>query len=111
MSEKFNKPEDVRSDDVLNKIINDAIKEVVDLFGDQMTERDGYMLSSVIGEQSTSPIARIIYLRQIKDSAGVSSELINYVNQALETIKQGFNQQEINLCRAPFGGSLLTDIS
>ncbi len=110
MPERVPQAEEIRSNDVLNSIINEAIQEVCDSFNDDMSERDMYMLSAVMGEVNTSPDGRLIYLRQSRDMVGVSKNMKEYINQVLLTVKQKFNQAEIEKCRAPFGGSLLDEI-
>ena len=101
--------EEFRSNEILDTIIGDAITEVIELFGETMTARDRRLLESVMAEMSTLPLGRIVYLRQMIDSAGVSIEMKHYINQVLQTLRQKFNPEEKKQCLI-FSGSLLDDV-
>jgi hypothetical protein len=106
--ENSEKEGQLRSNEVLDEIIREAIVECIDVFASQMTERDKQMLMSVVREGGDMhPLNRIIYLGQISDAYGVSEDINEYVIQIKQTLKQKFNSAEIKVCQAPFGGSLL----
>lgn len=94
MIEKFNNSEVLRTEEQVNEIINTSISEVVDTFKDSMTPRDAEMLSSVIQEKGTNPVARVQYLLQIKSSVGVSESITEYVNHVLQTLRQELTPAE-----------------
>lgn len=89
-----NNQEGLLSEAEVNALINNAILEVVETFKDEMTERDREMLISVTKE-NINPGGRIINLQQIPTMAvGVSENLRSYVNQALQTIREGLTEKE-----------------
>jgi hypothetical protein len=84
----------VRNEQEVNRIINDAILEAVSVLGEEMSERDKEMLESVAQEKSPAPVARVTYLLQIQQAMGVSGELKNYINHILMTLRQQLTPEE-----------------
>lgn len=99
MSEQAPINETIRDEETINDVINDAILEVVDLFANEMSERDKHILLGVTKEKSTPPIGRVMYLRQIVTSVGVSASLLTYINQVLQTLRQNLTPGEQNRFR------------
>lgn len=105
--EKAEQGEIIRSDDELNKIISDAIEQVIELFGNEMSERDKSLLLTVKNEETTQPYGRIMYLHRIPQSSGTSEELFEYVNNIKLTLSQKFTEAEKQPLRTWSGGNLL----
>ena len=80
--------EGIRSDEVLNAIVNNAVLEVIDTFGTDMTPRDRGLLLSVTEEKLTPPNGRVVNLTQLEGAVGASAELKEYVRQVFVTLQQ-----------------------
>jgi arginine/ornithine N-succinyltransferase beta subunit len=89
-----NSPEGVRSEKEVTDIISSAIKEVIDTFQDNMSNRDREMLSSVLRDSFLPPVPRVTCLIQIQGAVGVTEDLKNYINQVLATLRQKLTPAE-----------------
>jgi hypothetical protein len=102
--------EGIRSDEVLNAIVNNAVQEVIDAFGDEMTARDKSLLASVIAEKHTPPGGRVVYLTQLDNAFGATSEIKEYVRQVFTTLQQELTTKEQDLLTPPLSSRPIFEI-
>lgn len=108
MDEILTPEEEIRDAAALDKIVTDAVIEVVQVFGSEMTERDKEILLSVEREVLSTPQDRVLFIQETLTRSGVSEKYSYFVSQIMETLRKQLTPAELDGFKEVLGSGAST---